>query len=82
MKGGRITSTLRRKTDNPISRHFNSANHNMESMDVICLELIRRNDIHLRKIRETFWINKLGSIHPKGLNMNYGVGDGIRGKFG
>ena len=75
-------STVRRKTDNPISRHFNSANHNMESMDVICLELIRRNDIHLRKIRETFWINKLGSIHPKGLNMNYGVGDGIRGKFG
>ena len=75
-------STVRRRTDNPVSRHFNATNHDIEAMEVIGLEILRKKDIHLRKIRETFWINKLETIHPKGLNMNYGIGDGIRGKFG
>ena len=75
-------STVRRRTDNPVSRHFNTTNHDIEAMEVIGLEILRKKDIHLRKIRETFWINKLETIHPKGLNMNYGIGDGIRGRFG
>ena len=36
-------------------------------MEVIGLEILRKKDIHLRKIRETFWINKLETIHPKGI---------------
>ena len=36
------------------------------------------NDIFLRKIRESFWIDKLNTIHPHGLNQNNGIGDGIK----
>ena len=73
-------SSIRRKLNSPIPAHFNDENHDINSVEFFCIESLQKDDIHLRKIRESFWINKLKTIHPHGLNMNYGVGDGIRTK--
>ena len=72
-------SCIKRVITNPITDHFTGRDHSVGDLEIICLELIRSNDIHLRKIRESFWITKLQTKHPKGLNQNMGIGDGIRG---
>ena len=71
-------SSIRNNNSNPIAEHFNSDKHNIKDIEIVGLEKIKKNDIHLRKIRESFWIKKMGTLHPKGLNQNSGVGDGIR----
>ena len=72
-------SSIKRKKDEPISRHFNGNNHNLGNMKILGLEALRHFDIHQRKIRESFWIQKLQTISPAGLNQNKGVGDLDRG---
>ena len=59
-------------------------NHNLGNMKILGLESIGRLDIHHRKIRESFWIQKLQTITPGGLNQNKGVGDldrGVKGNY-
>ena len=73
------TSSIRKRANNPVADHFNLEQHCINSIEIVGLERIRMNDIHLRKIRESFWIKKLKTKHPDGLNQNYGIGDGIRG---
>ena len=72
-------STIKRRNPNPITDHFTGPSHTHEDLKIVGLEQIKTNDIHLRKIRESFWINKLQTLSPKGLNQNLGIGDGIRG---
>ena len=63
--------------NNLLGDHYMEKGHNIENLEIVCLEKIRGNDIHLRKIRESFWIHKLKTILPHGLNKNSGIGDGI-----
>ena len=72
-------SCIKRQIDHPVAEHFNSENHDILHMKIVCIEKIRKIDIHFRKIRESFWINKLQTLYPKGINKNVGIGDGIRG---
>jgi len=65
-------SVINRKQDNPISNHFNENNHTINDVEFVCIEKINRNDTHLRRIRESFWITKLNTVTPNGLNMNNG----------
>ena len=46
---------------------------------IVGIEKIKQLDIHMRKIRESFWIAKLQTLYPGGLNQNLGIGDGTRG---
>ena len=39
-------SNIRRKKDDPISRHYNGKNHNLGNMKILGLESIGRLDIH------------------------------------
>ena len=71
-------SAIKKKTPSPIPDHFNSGDHTVNNLEIVCVEKNRDRDIHLRKIRETFWIHKLNTLHPHGLNRNTGIGDGIR----
>ena len=61
-----------------VERSLNSKDHSIDHLEIVCVEKIRDQDIHLRKVRETFWIQKLNTLHPHGLNRNLGIGDGIR----
>ena len=61
----------------PIPSHFKSAGHSPKDLKFIGIEKVKRKNIHLRRIRETFWIKKLGTIRPYGLNQNYGVGEDV-----
>ena len=71
-------SSVRKNLKQPVPSHFNSPDHKMEDMKFVILETIKTKDIHLRKIRESFWIKKLQTLTPEGLNQNAGVGDSHR----
>ena len=66
--------TVRKEKDEPIPNHFNQINHKLSDLRIVGIQKIRSKDIHYRKIRETFWIGKLGTLQPRGLNQNMGVG--------
>ena len=70
-------SSIKRKQDHPVSEHFNTPDHELEHLTIICIGKIAKNDIHYRKIRESFWIRNLNTVE-KGINKNYGVGDTAR----
>ena len=72
-------STVNTGKNDSIPKHFNSENHSAENLRWIGIEKIGRIDIHLRKVRESFWIRKLKTIYPQGLNQNGGIGDQDRG---
>ena len=52
------------------SSHFSQINHGVEDLDILPVEKIPDNPKSLltRKQREKFWILKLGTQHPLGLN--------------
>ena len=70
-------SSIKRKQDHPVAEHFNTPDHELEHLTIICIEKITKNNIHYGKIRESFWIRKLNTVE-KGINKNYGVGDTAR----
>ena len=51
-----------------IIQHFNSPGHSLEDMRALPIEQVCRPDTELRKRRERFWIKKLDTVYPKGLN--------------
>ena len=72
-------SSIRRNKDEPIANHFNEQGHKVDDLKILGIEVLHQNNIHQRKIRESFWIEKLNTISPQGLNQNKGVGDQDRG---
>ena len=58
----------------PIPSHFNSNDHTVDDVRIIGIEKLKRVDILLRKQRESFWIKKLCTLYPNGLNQNLGIG--------
>ena len=72
-------SSIRRGKDEPIANHFNGQGHKLNNLKILGIEILKQNNIHQRKIRESFWIEKLNTISPEGLNQNKGVGDQDRG---
>ena len=71
-------SAIRKGADDPVPRHFASNNHRIDDLKIVGIEKIKSNDIHYRKIRESFWIKKMGTLKPNGINQNLGIGDGDR----
>ena len=72
-------SAIRRVTEDPVSVHFNKYLHSIKDLEIVGIEKIRQKDIHYRKIRESFWIDKLQTTCRGGINQNKGIGDGVRG---
>ena len=72
-------STVKHKKDDPVPQHFNSKGHSIKDFMWLGLEKIKSEDIHIRKILESFWIKKLKTLEPSGLNKNGGIGDQDRG---
>ena len=59
-----------RKMDDPIVRHFTQPNHSVENLKVVGIEKVYGTEIY-RKVKETFWIKKLQTLEPEGLNTKY-----------
>ncbi|OCT74039.1 hypothetical protein XELAEV_18033002mg [Xenopus laevis] len=60
----------------PVSKHFIEKGHTADQLKFMILETIpplkRGGDRELKlKKREVWWINKLKSLHPAGLNKDY-----------
>ena len=52
----------------PVSKHFNQADHSINDVLLIPLELIRSNRDSVRKEREAHLIDKAMTLEPHGIN--------------
>ena len=57
----------RRSGADAITQHFTEGQHTKEDYKIVGIEKIERND-NYRKTREQFWITKLKTLKPVGLN--------------
>ena len=55
--------------DKPVAAHFNQRNHNVQHMRVMIIDVLRRVDPLLRKLRESRWIMTLEIHSPRGMNL-------------
>ena len=60
-------SSIDRDARDLILRHFNGKDHSIQDLKIVGIEKNKKTDIHLRKIRETFWIKKMNSLKPNRL---------------
>ena len=42
----------------------------MEDLTIMVIEKIRKDDVQLRRRRESYWIHHLRSMAPEGLNLD------------
>ena len=48
--------------------HFNAPGHSLQDMRIFPIEQMRNSDSNSRKMREKFWMSKLRTVYPQGLN--------------
>ena len=60
--------TSRRK-EIPIAAHFSSDGHSTDDMQVAGIELIRKHEEPIILKRESYWILKLKTLVPNGINV-------------
>lgn len=58
------------KTDDPVANHFIQHNYSMKNLKVTAIERVFGTEIY-RKTKEAFWIQKLKTLEPDGLNTMY-----------
>ena len=56
-------SSIRRGKDEPIANHFNGQGHKLNNLKILGIEILKQNNIHQRKIRESLLIGKLNTIY-------------------
>ena len=56
------------RTQKPVSTHFNLPGHSMEDLTIMIIEKIETNDDQTRRTRQRYWIDKLRSMAPHGIN--------------
>ena len=61
-------SHINKNVGTPLTLHFNDSNHTLEDMRCIVIESVNRFSLDERLKRESFWISKLKTIFPYGLN--------------
>jgi hypothetical protein len=60
---------IRTKKSDTIAEHFFSNGHSVQDFSVIGIEKIYRDETD-RKVKESFWIKKLKTLSPDGLNRH------------
>ena len=63
----RIRTTGTGKASDEITRHFSSDKHDLSHYKIVGLEKNFKDDF-FRKTRELFWMQKLKTVKPHGLN--------------
>jgi hypothetical protein len=70
---GEHLADIKHKRNSPVSLHFNKELHTVRSVQCEILEALKGNPEKdtsgpLRDCREQFWIHKLQTKHPNGMN--------------
>jgi len=63
------TSDIRLKKNTTISIHFNSYLHTLHHLQIISIQLLSSNQHTQRHEIEKYWINRLHTFYPYGLNF-------------
>ena len=61
-------SNINKNTGTHVTRHFNQPGHSLSNVKVQVIEKVFKNTKEARLTRERFWIRKLNTIWPLGLN--------------
>ena len=59
-----------KKTEDPVANHFIQNNHSITNLKVTAIERVFGTETY-RKTKEAFWIKKLKTLEPEGLNTMY-----------
>ena len=62
-------SNINTNTGTHVTRHFNLQNHTLSNMKCLAIERVHTDDTEKRQERESFWIRKMKTLFPLGLNM-------------
>lgn len=54
----------------PVAEHFNAADHSFENVELCCIESNALWSDKQRKARETYWIRRLNTVQPYGINKS------------
>lgn len=54
----------------PMGKHFNMTGHSFDNVSIMGIELIKRKEDHIIRRRESFWIKKLHTLSPEGINID------------
>ena len=63
-------SSIRTKKDLPVAIHFNSSNHRWEDMTILVIDNDPTWSDAERKKKEKFWMHRLKSFEPQGINKS------------
>ena len=66
---GHRSDVKTKKTEKPVAAHFNLPRHSMDDLTIMVIEKIWREDVQLRRRRESYWIHHLRSVAPEGMNL-------------
>ena len=58
-----------KKVEKPVAAHFNLPRHSMDDLTIMVIEKIWREDVQLRRRRESYRIHHLRSVAPEGMNL-------------
>ena len=69
MNNHRFDITHGRTEVSPVAAHFRSAGHSEADQWVCVINRLWKEDVILRKNRESRWIRTLGTLWPKGIDL-------------
>ena len=65
---------VRHERNKAVAVHFNEPDHDISDFQIVILEKCADRSRYYRKIRELFWIERLNTIIPSGLNKKSQLG--------
>ena len=65
----RYSNGLRNICGTSVAIQFNQEGHKEDDLEVQVIESIKDNSLYYRKIREEFWMSKLNTVTPFGVNV-------------
>ena len=61
-------SDVKKKSGTLVTKHFNQPNHTNTNLKCVVIEKVHSDSTHARLKRESFWMGKLQTLTPNGLN--------------
>ena len=62
-------SNIRKNTGTLVTHHFNKQHHSLFNLKCMPIEQVHTDNTDTRLNRERFWITKLRTLSPRGMNM-------------